>query len=141
VIVYVSAPLYKEIEVSGACDIIGDGPINNSGDLGLHVSGSGEINMQVMAPKVYAEVSGSGTIGLKGQATNFEAHVSGSGDIRCFDLVTDNTRLDISGASDVEVTANKQLNIEASGSSDVRYKGAANVSQSISGSGSVKRVS
>jgi hypothetical protein len=39
----------------------------------------------------------------------------------------------------VEITANKQLNIEVSGSSSVRYKGNASVSQNISGAGSVKK--
>ena len=140
IIVYVSAPVFKDIEVSGSCDIIGDGPITGSEELGVHVSGSGDIIMQVAVPKVTAEISGSGSINLKGQATDFSAHVSGSGDVKCFDLITDNTELDLSGASEVEVTANKHLNIEASGSSSVEYKGAASVSQDISGAGSVKKV-
>jgi hypothetical protein len=72
--------------------------------------------------------------------TDFNASVSGQGDVKCFDLVTENTSLDISGGSDVEISANKQLNIEASGSSSVRYKGNASVSQNISGAGSVKKV-
>jgi hypothetical protein len=96
--------------------------------------------MEVALPKVYAEISGSGSINLKGQATDFSAHVSGSGDVKCFDLVTDVTELNLSGSSDAEVTANKQLNIDASGSSSISYKGNASVSQNISGSGSVKKV-
>jgi hypothetical protein len=140
IIVYVAAPVFKDIDVSGACDIIGDSPITGSEELNMHVSGSGDIVMQIELPKVSAEISGSGSINLKGQATNFSAHVSGSGDVKCFDLITDNTELDLSGSSDAEVTANKQLNIDASGSSSINYKGNPNVNQSISGSGSVKKV-
>ncbi len=140
IVVYVSAPVFKEIEVSGACDIIGENTISGNEDLNMRVSGSGDIIMEVALPKVSAKISGSGSINLKGQATDFTAHVSGSGDVKCFDLVTDNTKLDLSGSSDAEVTANKQLNIEASGSSSISYKGNASVSQSISGSGSVKKV-
>jgi hypothetical protein len=140
IIVYAAAPLFKDIDVSGACDIIGDGTISGNEELNMHVSGSGDIVMQVALPKVSAEVSGSGSINLKGQATDFAAHVSGSGDVKCFDLVTDNTKLDLSGSSDVEVTANKQLDIDASGASSISYKGSATVSQKISGAGSVKKV-
>jgi hypothetical protein len=140
IVVYVAAPVFKDIDVSGACDIIGDGPISGSEELSMHVSGSGDIIMQVALPKVSAEISGSGSVNLKGQATNFSASVSGSGDVKCFELVTDNTKLDLSGSSDAEITANKQLDIEASGSSNISYKGSASVNQSISGAGSVKKV-
>jgi hypothetical protein len=139
IIAYVSAPLFKDIDVSGSCDIIGDNIISGSDELSMHVSGSGDIIMQVNCPKVNTEISGSGSVNLKGQVTDFNAEVSGAGDIRCYDLITDNTRLDLSGSSDAEVTANKQLKVDASGSSTVTYKGTANVSQQISGSGSVRK--
>ena len=140
IVVYLSAPAFKEIEVSGACDIIGDSPITGNDELNMHVSGSGDIVMQVALPRVSAEISGSGSINLKGQAQQFSAHVSGAGDVKCFELVTDHTELDLSGASEVEITANKQLDIEASGASSVEYRGGATVSQNISGAGSVKKV-
>ena len=140
IIAYVAAPVFKNIDVSGACDIIGDGTISGNEPLNMHVSGSGEITMQVSLPKLSTHISGSGSINLKGQATDFSAEVSDSGDVRCFDLLTDNTKLDLSGSSEAEVTANKSLNVEVSGSGTVEYKGNASVSQSISGSGSVKKV-
>jgi hypothetical protein len=140
IIVYVAAPVFKDIDVSGACDIIGDNTITGNQELNLHVSGSGDIIMEVALPKLSAEISGSGSINIKGQATNFSAHVSGSGDVKCLDLSTDVTELDLSGSSDAEVNANKQLNIEASGSSSITYKGNASVNQNISGSGSVKKI-
>jgi hypothetical protein len=140
IVVYVAAPVFREIEVSGACDIVGDNTISGNEALSMHVSGAGDIIMQVALPKVNAEISGSGSINLKGQATDFSAHVSGAGGVKCFDLITENTKLDLSGASEVEVTANRQLDIDASGASTVEYKGNANVSQNISGAGSVKKV-
>lgn len=140
IIAYVSAPVFKDIDVSGACDIIGDNSISGNDELSMHVSGSGDIRMHVNFPKVNTDISGSGSVVLTGQVTYFNAQVSGSGDIKCFDLITDNTKLDLSGSSEAEVTANKQLDIEASGSSNISYKGMASVSQKISGSGSVKKV-
>ncbi|MFL5741044.1 MAG: head GIN domain-containing protein [Flavisolibacter sp.] len=140
IIAYVASPSYKDIDIAGACDIIGDGPITGNDELHMSVSGDGDITMQVSLPRLSTEISGSGSMKLSGQATDFNAHVSGSGDVKCFDLVTDNTSLHLSGSADAEVNANKQLNIESSGSSTIQYKGNANVNQSISGSGSVKKV-
>lgn len=140
IVAYVSAPAFKDIDISGQCNVIGDTPLSGSEPLSLHTSGQGDMTLEVNVPKVSTEISGQGTVNLKGQATDFSAEVSGQGDVKCFDLVTENTSLDISGSSDVEVTANKQLKVDASGSSSVRYKGNASVTQDISGSGSVKKV-
>jgi len=140
IIAYVSSPVFKDIDLSGQCDIVGDSPISGTEPLSMHVSGQGDITLELNLPKVSTEISGQGNVKLKGQVSDFNASVSGQGDVKCFDLVTENTSLDISGGSDVEVTANKQLSIEASGASSVRYKGNASVSQNISGAGSVKKV-
>jgi len=140
IVAYVSAPVFKDIDLSGQCDIVGDSPLSGTEPLAMHVSGQGDITLEVNFPKVSTEISGQGNVKLKGQVTDFSASVSGQGDVKCFELVTENTALDISGGSDVEVTANKELTIEASGASSVRYKGNASVSQNISGAGSVKRV-
>lgn len=140
-VAYISAPVFRKIAVSGDCDITSEGQISGQEELELKVSGSGDIAMQVSLPKVHSEISGSGSLLLKGQATNFEVRVSGSGDVNCFDLVTENTDLQISGSADAEINASKQLNIKVSGSGNVEYKGNAAVSQNISGAGSVKKVS
>lgn len=139
-IAYVSAPAFHDIDVSGACDIIGDGMISGNDPISMHVSGSGDIVMEVNLPKVSTDISGSGSVQLRGEAKDFSAEVSGSGDVKCFDLLTDNTSLDLSGSADAEVNAQKKLNVDVSGASSIRYKGAASVSQNISGAGSVKKV-
>lgn len=140
IIAYVSAPSFENIDVSGACDIIGDSPITGTTSLTMDVSGDGEIVMDVQVPKVSTTISGSGAVTLKGKATDFEAAINGSGKIKCFDFETDNSKIDLSGSADAEITANKVLNVSVSGDGEVKYKGAANVSQNISGSGSVKKV-
>ena len=140
ILVYVAAPVFKDIDVSGAGDVISDNTISGNEPIHLHVSGSGDIKMQLNAPKVTTEVSGSGDIALKGQAQDFSANISGSGKVKCFDFVTDNTSLDLSGSSDAEVYANKKLDIDVSGSGSIRYKGAPSINQHISGSGDVRKV-
>jgi hypothetical protein len=140
IVAYVSAPAFKSIEASGACDIISENTISGNEELSVSVSGSGDITMDVNVPKLNTDISGNGTASIKGQAADFSATVSGSGDVKCMDLVTDNTKLDLSGSSDAEVTANKKLDVEISGSAHVKYKGNASVNQDVSGSGKVEKV-
>ena len=139
-IVYTSAPVYRNVDLSGAGDIISDNIISGGEPLEMGVSGSGNIDVQVALPKLTADVSGSGNLVLKGTTKEFAGSISGSGSIKAFDLSTDISTLNLSGAADAELTVNQKLDVNVSGSGDVKYKGNAAVSQSISGSGSVKKI-
>ncbi|MDP4131656.1 MAG: head GIN domain-containing protein [Bacteroidota bacterium] len=137
-IVYVTAPVYSSISVSGASDIKGQNKITNSENLELEASGAGDIEMDVDAPKLSAAISGSGSIRLKGQTKDLDINLSGAGHAYCYDLLSENAKVDISGAGSAEVYASMKLDADVSGVGNVRYKGnASNVSQRVSGAGSV----
>src|SRR5579863_8912353 len=138
--IYVTSPVYNDIDVSGACDIIGQTPVNNPEDLEMHISGSGTMKMEVNAPRITAEVSGAGNIDLKGETKTADLDLSGSGHAHCFDLKTENTKIQISGAGSAEVYASVRLNAEVSGAGNVDYKGGAAVDQHVSGAGGVHKV-
>ncbi|HTQ27285.1 MAG TPA: head GIN domain-containing protein [Puia sp.] len=139
--VYVTSPVYNRIKVSGASDIIGQTKINNSENLELEATGAGDINMEVDAPKLAATITGSGSINLKGQTKDVELELSGAGHAHCYDLMAENTTVDISGAGSAEVYASVKLDATVSGAGSVSYKGnASNVSQHVSGVGSVNKV-
>lgn len=138
--VYVSAPLFKSMEASGACNIIGENTLSSNEAIDIDLSGSSDAQLEVKTPKVSAGLSGACTLALKGEAKEFSIEGSGSSNIKCFDLLTEQTNIDVSGASDAEVFASVKLDVQASGASDVKYKGNAAVSQDISGAGSVKKV-
>jgi hypothetical protein len=140
VIVYATASHFKNIEASGACDIVSDNLLSGNEALEIDASGAVNINLQVTLPKLSTHVSGSGEVILKGTAKDFSGSISGSGNIKAFELITDNTDLDLSGAAGAQITANQKLNVEVSGAGDVEYKGNASVNQRISGAGSVKKV-
>jgi hypothetical protein len=138
--VYVSSPEYRSLEVSGACNIIGQTKLTGHEPLGLSVSGAGDIKMEVEAPKVTADISGSGTIDLKGQTKDFDLGLSGAAKARCFDMMAENTEVDISGAGSADVYASVKLDADVSGAGSVKYRGgAAQVNQHVSGAGSVKK--
>jgi hypothetical protein len=137
--VYVTSPTYKSIEVSGSSDIIGQTKITSTDDLSLEASGSGDIKMDVDAPKISAGISGSGSINLRGQAKDFDVDLTGAGHAYCYDLLTENTKVDISGAGSAQLYASVKLTADISGAGNISYKGNATVSQQISGAGSVNK--
>lgn len=138
--IYVTAPSYKRIEVSGACDIIGETKIDDNENLDLHVSGAGEIKMDVDAPEIVAKISGSGSVNLKGETKRFDLNLSGAANAHCYDLLSENTKVEISGAGDAEVYASVKLDAQVSGAGTVNYKGnAQNINQHVSGAGSVNK--
>jgi hypothetical protein len=138
--VYVTSPVFHSIDASGACDIIGQTKITNPDALEMHVSGAGDIKMDLDAPKVSAEVTGSGSVFLKGQTKEVTLDLTGAAHAHCYDLLAENTKVDISGAGDAEVYASVKLDAEVSGAGSVKYKGnASDVNQHVSGAGSVKK--
>ena len=139
--VYITSPTYKSIEVSGSSDIIGQSRITSTDELSLNASGAGDIVMEVDAPKISAGISGSGSVKLKGQAKDFDVDLSGAGHAYCYDLLTENTNVGISGAGSAQVFASMTLSADVSGAGNISYKGNAKIShQEISGAGSVNKV-
>ena len=137
--VYAAAPSFNKIEVSGSGKINSTGKITGTSALNTVISGSGDINIEADAPKISTHISGSGSSKIKGNTKDFSAHISGSGDVHCFDLLSENTEIDIAGGGNAEVYASKTLDIDIAGSGDVRYRGNPSVKQNISGSGVIKK--
>jgi hypothetical protein len=140
VIVYVSAPAFKKLRASGACDINSQGKITSPDEINISLTGSSDAKLEVNTPKVEANLSGACNIEMKGETKNLNIKGTGSSDIKCFDLMTENADIRISGAGDAEVNASVKLVVHVTGAGSVKYKGNANVSQTVTGSGSVKKV-
>ncbi|HXB09069.1 MAG TPA: head GIN domain-containing protein [Puia sp.] len=138
--IYVTAPVFSSIDASGACDILGQTKITNPESLEMHVSGAGDIKMEIDAPRLTAEVTGSGSVYLKGQTKDVSLDLTGAAHAHCYELMAENAKVAISGAGSAEVYASVKLDAEVSGAGDVNYKGnATNVSQHVSGAGSVHK--
>lgn len=138
--VFLTAPEFREVEVSGACNITGQTKISGSNKLELHASGAGSINMEVDVPELVTRLSGSGEISLKGQTKTFDLSISGAANAHCFDLLSEETKVEISGAGDAEVYASQKLEAHVSGAGNVKYKGEVkNINQQVSGAGSVEK--
>jgi hypothetical protein len=138
--VYVSAPEFHSIRLSGAGDIIADNKISNREELELDLSGAGNIKMEVDAPKITANISGVGSMYLRGQTKDVDFDISGAGSAHCYDLLSENTKIGISGVGSADVYASVKLDAHVSGAGSVHYKGSATeVNQQVSGVGSVNK--
>ncbi len=138
--VYVSGPSFKSFEVSGASNIYGENKITGNNEIDIQISGAGSLKMELNAPAIRAELSGASHLGLKGETKNLRLDGSGASSIDCFDLMSEETQVDLSGASNADVYASVKLVANVSGASDVKYIGNAAVTQDVSGAGSVKKV-
>lgn len=136
---YVSFKTLNKLEASGASDIYANGVIK-SNTLQLTLSGSSDFKGAVDVQDLSINQSGSSDSQISGRADKVNVLVSGASDVKGFDLITDYCEANASGASDIQLTVNKEINAIASGSSDIIYKGnATSANVKSSGASSVKR--
>jgi len=122
--VYLSFKNLEQIEANGACDVHVAGTISVP-KLSLHLSGSSDFKGAVAVADLKLDLSGASEVRISGAASSAVIETSGASDVKGFDLVTENCSAKASGASDINITVNKELNVQASGASDVYYKGTA----------------
>ncbi len=125
----------SRVSVSGSASVTST---KLSGDaLEIRISGSGEVTLGVEVKTFTASISGSGSFALSGIADTLDVDISGSGKIQAENLVTNDTKVKISGSGKAVVNAAKTLGVTISGSGNVEYVGTPAVTQSISGSGDI----
>ncbi|MEP6700278.1 MAG: head GIN domain-containing protein, partial [Bacteroidota bacterium] len=84
--VYVSSPLFKQFEATGACGIYSQNKFTSSNDITINVTGASTVKMELNAPGIKADLTGASHINLKGETKNFSVEGSGATSIRCFEL-------------------------------------------------------
>ena len=134
--VYLTMINIEHLDISGSGSIRGEN-IFQVRDLGLEISGSGNIDVALEGDDIEARVSGSGDLVLEGQADVLDYRVSGSGDLESFDLQVRRADINISGSGNAEVYVTDFLDVRISGSGDVFYKGDPDIDSRISGSGRI----
>ena len=138
--VYVSNPEYREFQASGASSFIGETVISSGTSLHVDLSGASDGKLDVDAPRISVTVSGASNITMSGKTKDFEGGASGASEIKCFNLLAENSDMEVNGASSAEVYASVKLEGHASGASHIRYKGNASTSISSSGASGVNKV-
>ncbi|RXK62273.1 DUF2807 domain-containing protein [Lacibacter luteus] len=136
---YISVKNIDKLDISGATDVKIDGVLKGT-NLKVNLSGASSLKGAVAYESMNIDQSGASDSKLSGSVKNLDVDVNGASDFNCFELVADNCRAVASGASDIFVTVNNDLKVNASGASDVQYKGTASVSDfKTSGASSLKK--
>jgi Putative auto-transporter adhesin, head GIN domain len=136
---YVSFKAIDKIDASGACDVVVSGTIAvNSLDLVL--SGASDFKGAVKTKALKLNLSGASDVRISGSTNTVDIVSSGASDVDGYNLISDMCNAKASGASDINITVNKELNASASGASEIRFKGTGLIrDMHSSGSGSVSR--
>jgi hypothetical protein len=103
-------------------------------------SGSGRLEAELDADDLELRGSGSGEVTLKGRAGKAQLTISGSGSLGARDLAVGEASVKISGSGDVEMRADRKMDIAISGSGSIGYWGNPSVKQRVSGTGSLRRL-
>ena len=119
---YISFKNLERVEASGASDVHVAGTITVP-SFSLDMSGASGFNGTVNVSMLTLELSGASDAKISGNAAAVTIESSGASDVKGFDLTTENCTAKATGASDINITVNKELNVHASGASDVYYKG------------------
>jgi hypothetical protein len=136
---YVSVKNLDMIDVSGACDVKVEGVLKGN-QLKVGLSGASSFKGEVEYSEMNVEQSGASDSKVKGKVGSLTVEVSGASDFKGFDLVSQNCSAEASGASDIQVTVEKDLKVSSSGASDIEYKGSASISNyKTSGGSSIKK--
>jgi hypothetical protein len=135
---YVSVKNIDLLDVSGACDVKINGVLNGK-QLQVKLSGASSLKGEISYIKMTIEQSGASDSNISGKVSDLNIITSGASDFKGFDLITENCIAEASGASDIKITVNKDLKVEASGASDVDYKGSAVISSFKTGGASSVR--
>jgi Putative auto-transporter adhesin, head GIN domain len=130
----------KKLLITGEGNIIGQSKINTD-TLKLHISGSGEADLDVNTALLETIISGSGKVKLQGFAETHEFEISGSGSLEADELITKKSKIHMSGSGDAFIAVIDSIEIEISDTGDVTYKGDAEITkQNIHGEGSIEKV-
>ncbi|TMI61815.1 MAG: DUF2807 domain-containing protein [Bacteroidetes bacterium] len=122
---YISFKSIDKLDVSGACDVSIQGKIKEE-NLKIVLSGASDIRAkegEFDVQKMNIDLSGASDMTVTGSASNLNIKASGASSFKGYDFKTDYCDADISGASSIKITVNKELSARASGASDLRYQG------------------
>lgn len=133
--VYVSFKTLEKLTSSGGVDVQTTGTISVPA-LDISMSGASEFTGAVKVENLTIHLSGASDIKISGSATIVSIQSSGASDVKGYELVTEVCNAKASGASDINITVNKELNANASGASDIYYKGTAVIKDMHSGGAS-----
>lgn len=133
----ITMPDLTHVDFSSAvtADISGFGNLNK---MNFSLSGASRCDFEGAANQFTFDLNGASQLEMEGNARYLDGELSGASRLDAFDMVVEESRLDLSGASQAQVRVSKLLDVKANGASSVRYKGSPVIQKELRG-GSIIR--
>ncbi len=136
---YISFKNINKLTASGASDVFINGTLKAI-NLDLKLSGASDMKGALEVENMVAKISGASDMDVTGKIGSLNIDASGASDLKNYNLVVQNCDAEASGASDIKITVEKELNANASGASDIIIRGNAVIKKmNKSGSSSIKK--
>lgn len=127
-----------KLRVRGSGDIVSNSSLIVSNKFDIDIEASGDVSLnQVTTPNLEVFIDGSGDLSLNGSATNAEYLIDASGDVKAFGLSSETVSVFSDGSGDTEIMVSDELDVIIRSSGSVYYRGNPNISETITGSGSL----
>lgn len=139
VILNITMPKIIHGDFSGAAKVFING-FTDEEQVRLSFSGASKVDIaEINADKLILDFSGASKATLTGHVGKLEVETSGASQLILDELYARDVDVNSSGASHIQVNAQKTLQVDASGASKITYKGRPNISKDVSGASFVQR--
>jgi hypothetical protein len=139
---YVSVVSLDELKASGASDVHVQGTVSLE-NLNVQFSGASDLDGKLVVTNFLSlNLSGASDASIRGSARDLKIDVSGASDVKGYEFRASTCTISASGASNVRISVDKEMTVQASGASSVNYKGEAVIRNvSTSGASNISRKS
>lgn len=120
--VYVSFRELGQLDISGASDVAAVGKLKLD-QLTLNLSGASTLKGEFHVQRMEVDMNGASKASLSGRVEMLNVDCSGAADLNAYDLKVVKLNATVTGASDVDISVEQELNANASGASRIHYKG------------------
>lgn len=124
--IYVYSKKINRVVGSGDADIHARDTIRAT-QFDLTLSGGSEFDGLMVCEDLTVEISGDSDVELAGYSTTLSLLSSGGSEFEDYSFVVDDLGANLSGGSELNITVNGTITLDASGGSEVKYKGNAEV--------------
>ncbi|NBW04304.1 MAG: DUF2807 domain-containing protein, partial [Cytophagia bacterium] len=139
VILKITMPKIMRGDFSGAAKVFING-FTDEEQVRLSFSGASKVDIaEINADKLILDFSGASKANLSGHVGKLEVETSGASHLILDNLYARDVDVNSSGASHIQVNAQKTLQVDASGASKITYKGRPNIIKDVSGASFVQR--
>lgn len=139
--IYIKVPDINLITINGS-GIVEINKFKDQKDLELNVNGNGSIKSADKITglnKTVVHINGNGFVKLIGDCADIDININGTGNYSGFEMLSNNANAVIYGTGNCEIYAKSTLSALTSGTGNIYYKGEAQVTKQIWGTGSIMK--